>query len=294
MQVDILGNGAIGNLLVLRCIQLNLDFNLVTRDGQRPDLTLTSISGKKHSVRPDARSINQRPKAGITILPLKAYQILPAIEEMRPFINPDQVLVLLHNGMGTIEQIRAVLPDQPIIAATTSYGSYKPSHFEMIATGEGQTHAGWLGTPKSDSAIETLFSMLLPPCKWHENIQSALWQKLSVNAVINPLSAIANIKNGGLKDQVFDDEIDLICAETAMVMNAEGYPTSKPSLLEYVNQVIENTADNYSSMRQDLVNQRQTEIEYINGYIVKCATRQGLHVPKNLELIEHINNLAKG
>ncbi|MEG2041626.1 MAG: ketopantoate reductase C-terminal domain-containing protein, partial [Hafnia sp.] len=74
----------------------------------------------------------------------------------------------------------------------------------------------------------------------------------------------------------------------AFVMEAEGYSTSSDSLLHYVTNVICMTADNYSSMYQDVLAQRHTEIDYITGYLLKMARKHGISLTENSHVFETI------
>lgn len=104
--------------------------------------------------------------------------------------------------------------------------------------------------------------------------------------MINPLTALKDCRNGDLRD--FPQEIGAICHEVAAVMQREGIHTSAENLLLYVNQVIESTADNISSMLQDIRAQRHTEIDYITGFLLNRARAHGLSVPENARLFEQV------
>jgi 2-dehydropantoate 2-reductase len=119
---------------------------------------------------------------------------------------------------------------------------------------------------------------LLPPCTWHTNIVAALWQKLAINAVINPLTAINNIYNGELTEPHYRQQIQNLSEEISVVMTALGIPISATSVLNNCLQVAKATAANYSSMHQDIANRRRTEIDFINGHVVSEGARLGVSV----------------
>ena len=126
----------------------------------------------------------------------------------------------------------------------------------------------------------------LPDVARHNNIASANWRKLAVNCVINPLTALYGCRNGDL--QRYPEQIETLCREVASVMAMEGYHTSCEGLMQYVMDVIHSTADNVSSMLQDIRNQRHTEIDYITGYLLRRARSHGLTLPENARLFELI------
>lgn len=104
--------------------------------------------------------------------------------------------------------------------------------------------------------------------------------------MINPLTALYGCRNGDL--QRYPEQIETLCREVASVMAMEGYHTSCEGLMQYVMDVIHSTADNVSSMLQDIRNQRHTEIDYITGYLLRRARSHGLTLPENARLFELI------
>ena len=125
-KIAIVGKGAIGGLVGFKCHQLNYDYqHLIKIQRQQQSFKVTDNAGESHNLRPNTSAITNPAKFDLLILPVKAYQVLPVLEQLQPFIQPNHVIVLLHNGMGTIEQVKAKLPN-PLIAATTSYAAFKP------------------------------------------------------------------------------------------------------------------------------------------------------------------------
>jgi 2-dehydropantoate 2-reductase len=292
-RIAIVGKGAIGGLIGFKCHQLGYDYQHLIKTQQQQPFKVTDISGLSYRLTPNTSVITKPAQFDLLILPVKAYQVLPVLVQLRPFIQSNHIIVLLHNGMGTIEQVRNTLPNNPLIAATTSYGAFKPGANTLIETGLGQTHLGWLGNVDSalKQSIESILSKLLPPSNWHQDISLALWKKLAINAVINPLSAIHNLKNGELSDVKYSASISNICGEITKVMNAIGYSVNSDELVENVQQVITATANNFSSMHQDLKFKRQTEIAFINGYVTSKAAELNIEVPHNQRLVEQIRQL---
>ncbi|MFT4994432.1 MAG: 2-dehydropantoate 2-reductase [Paraglaciecola sp.] len=293
MNIAIVGNGAIGNLLAANCQRLGLNYHLLTRNGLGLELSIRRFKQDQQHFTPSVKSVHAPGDFDMLVLPLKAYQIVPAIEQLRAHLQPRQTVVLLHNGMGSIEHVKLLLPHNPIVAATTSYAAYKPTAQTLIETGLGQTHCGWVSTNASwhREQVESRLSALLPPCTWHQDIQLALWNKLAINAVINPLSAIEHITNGQLKAKQYQQHIAQLCAENARVMQACGFATSAAALLEKVHTVIRDTAQNFSSMNRDIAFGRPSEIDYINGYLVQQAQQHDIAAPLNTRLVSAIKHL---
>ncbi|MFT5923635.1 MAG: 2-dehydropantoate 2-reductase [Paraglaciecola sp.] len=292
-RLAIVGKGAIGGLIGFKCHQLGYTYQHLIKTQQQQLFKVTDITGVLHSYTPNISVITKPNQFDVLILPVKAYQVMSVLQQLAPFIQPNHIIVLLHNGMGTIEQVKKRLPNNSLIAATTSYGAFKPDTNTLLETGLGQTHLGWIGTvdKRLKKLIEPILSALLPPSKWHQDISLALWKKLAINAVINPLTAIHNLKNGELEDTKYINQINNICFEISMLLSALDYSIKSTDLIENVRQVITATANNYSSMHQDLKFKRHTEIEFINGYVISKATELNIEVPHNQRLLEQIRQL---
>jgi 2-dehydropantoate 2-reductase len=292
-KIAIVGKGAIGGLIGFKCHQLGYDYQYLIKSQNQPLFKVTDIAGVSHSFIPNSTVITKPNQFDLLILPIKAYQVMLVLEQLEPFIHPKHIIVLLHNGMGTIEQVKKKQPNNPLVAATTSYGALKFDANTLIETGLGQTHFGWVSNVEVElkQMIEPILSALLPPSNWHQDINLALWKKLAINAVINPLTAIHNLKNGELAGLKYSTNISIICCEIANVMQALGYSIDSLELIKNVQQVIKATANNYSSMHQDLKFGRHTEIEFINGYVIDKAAELNIKVPHNHRLIEQIRQL---
>lgn len=287
-MITLVGSGAIGSLLAARCHQLALDYHVMLRDGSDP---IRQVEGKitVNHLSPKQIGPTQFIDQGLVILPLKAYQINVCAEQLH--LSPNVCIVLLHNGMGPHEQIQETFPNNPIIVATTSWGAFKSDDKTLNVTGIGQTQAGWLQTQTGTHWYQSQFSDLLPSCTWHTNIIEVLWKKLAVNAVINPLTAIHNVTNGQLLSAEYEKQINAVSAEIAELMNKLNLKTSPDILVENCLRVMGDTADNFSSMHQDIHYSRQTEIDYINGYVVSQARRLGIDTPYNLAMWQQIKKM---
>jgi 2-dehydropantoate 2-reductase len=161
-------------------------------------------------------------------------------------------------------------------------------------TGAGNTQLGAFNQAgKRCKFLTDVLAHALPEVSWNDIITHALWNKLAINCAINPLSAIHQVKNGQLADSRFQQTLEQITAEVAMVMQAEGIDIQTGKLLQLVYTVIEATAANQSSMQQDIAHQRRSEIDYITGYLCRCAEQHQLAVPANLALYKQIKQIEQ-
>ena len=184
--------------------------------------------------------------------------------------------------MGTIDELKSIV--QPLLMATTTHAARRDGNI-IVHVASGVTHIGPARDEDGDySYLADTLQTVLPDVAWHNNIRPQLWRKLAVNCVINPLTALWDCPNGELKHH--PQEVATLCAEVASVIEREGLHTSADDLRYYVEQVIDSTAENISSMLQDVRALRHTEIDYITGYLLKRARAHGITVPENARLYD--------
>jgi 2-dehydropantoate 2-reductase len=117
------------------------------------------------------------------------------------------------------------------------------------------------------------------------DIDGLVWGKVVLNAAINPLTAILRIPNGALLES--NDTLELtraVANEAAAIANAKHITLPYPNAFERVKQVAQLTATNHSSMLQDVLGKRPTEIDAINGQIVEQGQALGVPTPINAAL----------
>lgn len=225
------------------------------------------------------------------LVTLKAGDVAGALLPLLSQLPPDCTILLLHNGMGSLSAAQQAQISQPLLQGITSHGALRYAAHSVRHTGFGETHLGALNAAGQTrlGAITDVLNAALPPVTAHSDIRPRLWHKLAVNCAINPLTALQCCRNGDLLPQ--QTLLSALCAETAAVMNAEGIAVTYEQLLEGVNQVIRATADNFSSMHQDITLQRTSEIDYITGYLIQRAQAHGLSVPHHQALYAAIKQL---
>ena len=127
---------------------------------------------------------------------------------------------------------------------------------------------------------------------WSHDIVEKCWLKLAINAAINPITAIQQIKNGQLQDEQYISIIDKILVEVTAIAEAEKIALTLPFLQKTVSEVIHATSKNFSSMNRDVFYKRPTEIDYINGYLINKAKSHRINVPTLEGLYHKIKALA--
>lgn len=300
MQIGILGIGAIGQLLAQQLAAAGLEPWLLprantpslTEQGEKQVYTLElgdqSLQTSFLCLAQDSSKLKQ---LDLLLVTVKAYQVEAALEPLLPKLHPNCRILLLHNGLGPHQSLAAKLNGRPLSLGTTSQGALKLSSNHIRQTGSGLTQIGDLIGAPMPEAMKTALLNAIPGSQWSDTILEALWQKLAVNAVINPLTAIHRVNNGALAAPEFEGTICAILDELLQVAKQEGIALTFDTLHARVKEVIRLTAANYSSMYQDLKHGRKTEIDYINGYLQQRAEQYGLTLPINSELLAQIKAL---
>ncbi len=209
------------------------------------------------------------------LLACKAYDAAAAIQQVAQRLNKDSRVVLLQNGLGSQQAVQALLPNTPCIAASSTEGAFLAQPFHSVFAGRGEI---WLGSlnnnPEPQALIENLQGAQIH-CRWTSQISTTLWRKLAINCAINPLTVIHDCSNGNLTEHAA--VINTLCNELETLLHAAQQSVAAHNLNEQVWQVIQRTAANSSSMRQDVHNKRRTEISYMTGFA--CAQSIALECP---------------
>ncbi|TKI06294.1 2-dehydropantoate 2-reductase [Martelella alba] len=286
MNITVLGCGAIGQLWLAGLHRQGHHLQGWLRVPQSHCLVnVVSPLGETFHYQLPANDNTHLAQSDLLLVTLKAWQVSGALRSLLPLLKPDCAVLLLHNGLGTREELPAM--SQPLLQGITTHAAYRHENGSIVHVYSGTTRIGPL-TPNAQtiSQLAEILHDALPDVAWHNNIAASCWLKLASNCVINPLTAAYGCKNGEIER--YTEEIEAICREIAEVMDREGFHTSYESLLFYVGQVIRSTAGNTSSMLQDIRAQRHTEIDYISGYLVRRARIHGINVPANQRLYELI------
>ncbi len=285
----IVGQGAIGLLAASQLALRQYPFHLLLRQPIHNSLVLNFRAQQQDY----PLLLNcQPPQLPITLLlvPVKAFSVQSALRQWLPLCAADADIVLCHNGMGTLEMaMRQLQPGQKLWFASTTHGALKSGPHQLEHTGMGRTLLGPVNdVAKNSLAPVVLLNAALGPVELVSDILPVLWQKLAINAVINPLTALLMVKNGELTEPQYRAQIDQLVAEFCQVALTQGQQFDVPSLTRHVLAVATKTAGNYSSMQQDRALQRPDELEYITGFLLAAAAEAGIGIPAHQQLYQQL------
>ena len=199
-------------------------------------------------------------------------------------------IVLFQNGWGNAEVFSSFFNRERIYNARVITGFHRLKNNEVMITVHADSiHIGSLFS--SDlSCIENLCEFITKggiPCETTDGIEKDLWAKMLYNCALNPLGAILDVPYGVLTEYEFTQTIMKgIIEEIFNVMTAAGYEThwqSPKDFLEvFYKKLVPDTAEHKSSTLQDILAKRRTEIDALNGAVIKLAEKYETNVPYNL------------
>jgi len=208
-----------------------------------------------------------------------------AIKQNKAVIGPGTTVLTLQNGLGNIEKLKTVVKESQIIAGTTSHGASLLGPGKIKHAGHGATVIGELDgsvTERIKMIAKVFQNAKLDPVTISENVMGLIWDKLLVNVGINPVTAITNLKNGEILDYPEILRLSVDAVEEAMkVADAIGIKLETPNAVDHFKEVCKVTGENTSSMLSDVLNKRKTEIDNINGAIVREGVKLGIDTPMN-------------
>jgi 2-dehydropantoate 2-reductase len=288
----VLGAGAIGCLFADALHSSGGKSTLIMRAGtrQKSISIVVEQGGARREQQLDVVTPEHREVISHLLVTTKAYDVRDAVASVAHLVTEDGVVLLLANGMGFTELVREDWPHLNIYCGTTTQGAYRVDKQHIRHAGRGETRIGRTGQ-KEPPPWFGHWARAINPSLWDRNIETALWSKLAVNCIINPLTAVHGCLNGELDGRSdLAAQVATLCDEVAHISRAEGFADIAAALPHTVAGVIAGTAANRSSMLQDVQGGCRTEIDYITGYLLQVADRHGIDAPHNRALLESIKN----
>ena len=301
----VLGAGAMGCLWTAALRAAGHDVTLLLRDEPalaafRRNRGITMTEGQQRTEVGCAARLATTVGAPIDHLLIccKAHQTLSAVETVSAQLRRGALALLVQNGMGVAEALLQVRPDLRLFCGVSTDGAHLLARFNVRRAGRGMTQLGRFPAESEGIAGNALCAALEQPVlklRSCPDIYGAQWHKLALNSVINPLTAIFDIRNGDLPAHVEARSwIPPLCREVAEVSHSQGIELSATSLEERVAEVCASTAGNVSSMLQDVRQGRQTEIDHINGYLIAVGRRHGLDCPTHRQVAARVTAARYG
>lgn len=221
---------------------------------------------------------------------VKSWQTERAARQLVECLATDGVALTLQNGIGNHEKLARLLGGQRVALGVTTTGANLLSPGRVRPAGEGVINLGAHPLMGQMALILRLGGFLV---ETSSDPNGLLWGKLVINAAINPITALLGITNGELLERLPARVLlATVACEAAAVAVAQGVHLPYPDPVVAVETIARRTADNRSSMLQDVTRGAPTEIDAICGAIVEAGERTGVAIPANRTLWQLVKALS--
>lgn len=282
-NILIIGAGALATLFAARFSKAGADVTMLgtwqpaldalNRDGAR----LINADGRESAY--PVQAVAECPKAKLALVLVKSWQTGRAARQLAGCLSEDGLAITLQNGLGNGEVLASVLGAEHVVQGVTTTGAALVAPGVVRAGGEG------LVSLEAHPRLGALTALLTEAGFQSEVVPSAaslIWGKLVINAAINPLTALLDIRNGELLKRPSARKLmGALALETAAVARSQKIKLAFDDPVAAVEAIAQRTASNFSSMLQDLRRGAPTEIEAICGAISRAGRQYGVATPLN-------------
>ncbi|KGO33657.1 MAG: ketopantoate reductase family protein [Desulfoprunum sp.] len=307
MKIVIVGGGAIGRLFGSFLAKGNNEVTLVDIDreivGAMQDHGIGVLACDEED--PEAATMvpvkaisdgSSIKECDLVLLMVKSYSTRVAVESIAHLVSDNCPLLAIQTGLGNIEAAGRIVPTDHILAGMTFMSGTSLGGATVRYGGSGTTYIGELDgrlSPRVE-AIKKIFNDCGIDTRMSRRVIGRLWCKVIVYAAINPLSSLLKVPNGCLIDRM--ESITLmkrLLDEGRRVAEACNIDLAGSDLYEQLFEACRRSTNNLSSMLQDILNERSTEIDAQNGAICRYAEEHGIAAPTHQTIFELIKLLEK-
>ncbi|WP_323640376.1 2-dehydropantoate 2-reductase [Bacillus pumilus] len=291
MNIGIIGGGAIG-LLCASYLTQHHDVTVFTRRNEQAEEI--RAFGIERTVKGDTCQATVHAQAGITgefdllIVTVKYHHLQDVLRELSTL--PPHRILFLQNGMAHLLDLENWKTGHSLYIGVVEHGAMKMSDHEVNHTGIGVIK--WGAFQHEEAAdIKNALNETSPHFQmiYTDEWIKVLEEKLLVNVCVNTLTALLHVRNGELiANPSYEHMMKCAFEEAVSILSL----SEKEQLWPYVVSICEKTAENQSSMLQDILKGRQTERKAILGYLLKKAQAHGVAAPhltffdRSLEVLE--------
>lgn len=232
--------------------------------------------------------------ADLIIICVKSYDTKNAINKAKALISDNTMVLTLQNGLGNVEIIGEVIGQDKAIGGVSNQGATLLDAGHIRHAGKGETIIGRIDgkIPVELRQIREIFNKAGLDTRISRDIKGLIWSKLIINVGINALATITRLNNGKLIEFEGTRQIlEAAVTEAVKVAKKKRIKLIYDDPLSKVEAVCEATAANVCSMLQDVLKHKKTEIDFINGVIVRQAQGLSIPVPVNTVLTDLIKTI---
>ena len=232
----------------------------------------------------------------IVFITVKSFDTARAACDVMPLVGPNTMVISMQNGLGNVETLAGIVGRDRTIGGMAIFGAVMPQPGSVEVTViASETLIGELDrshTSRAEEAARILDSAGIPT-KVSDNIMQDIWHKALYNIALNPLSALFQVSYGRIADNPHTRWlIEQMISEAFAVASAAGIDLGLASSQEFLHilweQKLPPTREHRSSMLQDILRGKQTEIDYINGAVVRFGGEHGIETPYNNAVVRMV------
>lgn len=304
-DVAVVGAGAVGSFFGGLLAKAGYAVTLIGREAHVRAVTgqglrITMADGHEHLLTDIQASVDPSHISGarLVLLTVKSYDTELVAEQIAPFLHPQAVVLSMQNGVDNPERLQRVLEARGLngvlVVPTAVYVATalsEPGHVTHHGRGElviGPLQAGESGEPSAVerlSEVQSAFAKAGVVVEISESVMAELWGKLVVNCAYNAVSALSQMPYGQIVAvPAMRDLMDAAVREVVAVAQADGIGLTLKAARAATEKIGQTMAGQRSSTAQDVARAKPTEIEHLNGLIVRRGQALGIATPANLAL----------
>jgi 2-dehydropantoate 2-reductase len=291
MKILVVGPGAMGCLFAARLQKAGHPVTLLDYIKERAEritaqgIIVEGVTGE-YTVKVPALSGELPSPPDLALICVKSYKTTEAGQTIEPWVAPRTTILSLQNGVGNIEILQRIFGSERVLGGVTAEGATLLGVGKIRHAGQGETVIGPAkGSESTVGKIVDAFNEAGFKTRSADNVNDLVWGKLIINVGINALTALTRLKNGRLPHIAGTRLImEEAVKEAVSVAQAKNIRLPYPDPVGRVMEVCEATAGNVASMLQDVLKQKVTEIDFLNGAIVREGRSLGIPTPVNLTL----------
>ena len=298
-QVAVVGAGAVGGyfggMLARAGARVTLIGRAVHVDAwERDGLVLDSVNFHETIRVAASTEVSAARDADLVLFSVKSMDTERTAQQLASHVRADVLVVDLQNGVENVARMRAAAALDPI-AAVVYVASSMPGPGRVVHRGRGDLLIGDLpgrSSPPRAAALERVrgwFESAGVPCRVSATIEADLWIKLITNVGLNAISAVARCPYGDIvRSPEPRETVRQLVQECVAVARADGVLLPEQDYVQMVWRFAENFPGVYSSTAQDLERGKSTEIDALNGFVVRRGIEIGVPTPVNQTLVSLI------
>src|SRR5580693_7207681 len=302
-RIAVVGAGAVGCYFGGMLARAGAPVTLIGRAQhiesiRRDGLFIDSVHFKEHVSVSASTELAAARDAELVLFAVKTVDTEETAKLLAPYLAPDTNVVLLQNGVDNAERmdfaagIQAISAVVYIAAEMSGAGQVTHSGRGDLVIGNPVSHQG--ATESEIVEIAETFKRAGVPCRISQNITLELWTKLIMNCAYNALSALSRARYGRLVDDAGSIEVmKQVVAEGVAIGNAAGVRLSADELIAAILELGRVVPEALSSTAQDIARGKPTEIDSLNGFLVRRGAEMGVPTPVNQTLYSLVKLLER-